>query len=56
MKKLLLLVLLFAAPALAQEKSTEHTMKFAAGQASPPATINDIAWFAGRWTGDGLGG
>jgi hypothetical protein len=28
----------------------------AAGQASPPATIHDMAWFAGRWTGDGLGG
>jgi hypothetical protein len=56
MKKLLLLTLLLVAPVLAQEKNTEHTLKLAAGQASPPATINDIAWFAGRWTGDGLGG
>ncbi len=28
----------------------------ASGQKSPPATIEDIAWLAGRWTGEGLGG
>ena len=56
MKKLLLLVLLLSAPVWAQEKNTEHTLKLTSGQASPPATINDMAWFAGRWTGDGLGG
>lgn len=26
------------------------------GQKPPPATIDDIAWLAGRWTGEGLGG
>lgn len=26
------------------------------GQVPPPATIDDIAWLAGRWTGEGLGG
>ncbi|NOT59060.1 MAG: hypothetical protein HOP19_02420, partial [Acidobacteria bacterium] len=56
MKKLLLLALLLTVPVLAQEKNTEHTLKLTAGQASPPATINDMAWFSGRWVGDGLGG
>jgi hypothetical protein len=56
MKQLGLLLLLLAAPVWAQEKNTEHTLKLAAGQASPSATINDMAWFAGRWTGDGMGG
>lgn len=41
---------------IAQEKQTEHTMKLSAGQKSPAATINDMAWFAGRWVGDGMGG
>ena len=56
MKKLLLLLVLLSVPAWAQEKHTEHTLKLAAGQSSPPATIQDMAWFTGRWTGDGLGG
>lgn len=47
---------LFALPVCAQEKLTEHTLKLAAGQKSPPATIKEMAWFAGHWTGDGLGG
>jgi hypothetical protein len=46
----------FALPAYAQVKHTEHTMKLAPGQQAPPATINDIAWFAGFWTGEGMGG
>ncbi len=56
MKKLLLLVLLLCAPMWAQEKNTEHTMKLAAGQAAQPATVNDMAWMAGRWVGEGMGG
>jgi hypothetical protein len=40
----------------AQERLTERTFKLSAGQQSPPATIADIAWLAGHWTGDGLGG
>jgi hypothetical protein len=56
MKKLWFLMILLSAPVWAQEKHTEHTLKLAAGQTSPPATIQDMAWFAGRWTGDGMGG
>lgn len=48
--------LILVSAGVAQEKHTEHTMKLAAGQKSPAATIEDMAWFAGRWVGDGLGG
>jgi hypothetical protein len=53
---LLLAVLLAAAPAAGQDKNTEHTYKLAAGAKSPPATIADMAWLAGHWTGPALGG
>jgi Domain of unknown function (DUF6265) len=56
MKKLWFLLIILSAPVWAQEKNTEHTLKLAAGQAPPPATIHDMAWFAGRWTGEGMGG
>jgi hypothetical protein len=49
---------LAAAPrgARTQEPLTEHTRKLAAGQTPPPATIQDMAWLAGHWTGEALGG
>jgi hypothetical protein len=40
----------------AQVQHTEHTMKLAEGQKPPAATIQDMAWFAGRWVGEGMGG
>lgn len=51
-----LIVCLFSLPALAQEKETEHTLKLSAGQKSPPATLADLSWMVGSWTGKGLGG
>ena len=45
-----------ALPATAQEKVTEHTFKLSLGAKSPPATIADMAWFAGHWAGEALGG
>lgn len=45
------LLLLAAAPAAAGE-----VRSLAAGEVSPPATIEDIAWLAGHWAGEGLGG
>jgi hypothetical protein len=56
MKKLFLLILVLAAPVWAQEKNTEHTMKLTAGQTPVSATVNDLAWLAGRWMGEGMGG
>ncbi|WP_374469274.1 DUF6265 family protein [Phenylobacterium sp.] len=44
--------LLLAAPALAQP----DVRTLADGQASPPAGIQAVAWLAGRWVGEGLGG
>lgn len=43
------------APATAQ-KWTEHTYQLAPGAQSPKATLADVAWLAGRWTGPALGG
>ncbi len=53
---LAILVLLVAATASAQEKVTEHTIRLAEGTNPPKATVSDMAWLAGHWTGDGLGG
>lgn len=40
----------------AQVKNTENTVKLADGQTSAKATIADISWLAGAWSGTGLGG
>jgi hypothetical protein len=50
------LAIVLATAAAAQEKVTEHTIKLAAGSRPPAATIADMAWLAGHWTGEGLGG
>jgi len=47
-----LMLLLVASTALAQE----HTRRRDKDAAVPQATIEEMAWLAGRWTGDGLGG
>jgi hypothetical protein len=52
----MLILGLCSAPARAQERLTEHTLKLSAGKQSPAATIADMAWLAGHWVGDGLGG
>lgn len=38
------------------ESLTEHTLKLAAGEKSPPATIEDMRWLAGHWVGEAFGG
>ena len=50
------LTTLLSLTVLAQEKQTEHTLKLSAGQQSPPATIADMSWMVGSWTGNALGG
>ena len=47
--------LAMAAPVLAEDTGVE-VRALADGEVSPPATIDDIAWLAGRWVGEGLGG
>jgi hypothetical protein len=41
---------------LSGEAQGAETRQLAEGASSPPATLADFAWMAGRWTGDGLGG
>ena len=35
---------------------TANTLRLSPDQKSPAATIADMEWYAGRWTGSGLGG
>jgi hypothetical protein len=57
---LILCVLGCALPAPAQESRfqnrTPNTLMTAAEQPSPSATLGEMTWFAGQWTGTGLGG
>ncbi len=54
----LLLALATLVPALApaQRRVTENTLRAEEGAAPPPATLDDLAWLAGFWRGEGLGG
>jgi Domain of unknown function (DUF6265) len=52
----LLFVLLAATPLFAQEKLTENTLAAPAGAPRPKATLADMKWLAGHWTGTALGG
>lgn len=40
----------------AAEQFTANTLRLEAGEASPPATIDQMAWLAGTWSGSGFGG
>lgn len=48
--------LLAVGTAPGQQRITENTVRLAEGAASPPATLGGMAWLAGSWTGDALGG
>jgi hypothetical protein len=52
----LVLIAAFSLKVAAQVKNTENTVKLADGQSSAKATITDISWLAGAWSGTGLGG
>ena len=50
------LMLCFAASSVyAQSKRTEHTYKLDEDGAQPAATLDDVSWLAGSWTGDAFG-
>ena len=38
------------------QTQTTNTIRLAAGAPRPEAQISDLAWLAGRWEGEGLGG
>ncbi len=44
-----------ASPPEAQSPLTGKTRSLTAGAASPPASLADVGWLAGRWVGEGLG-
>lgn len=50
------LLFVLCEPAFTQTKSTENTLKLSEGEAGGKSTIEDMAWLAGAWTGEGLGG
>jgi hypothetical protein len=61
MQRTLMILLLAAATAItahAQQPQgrTPNTLKLPEGAARPKASLTDLAWLAGRWTGEGLGG
>ena len=43
-------------PVSAQLPLTEHTLRSDGAAPSPAASLDDVAWLTGRWTGEGLGG
>lgn len=59
MKVVFLLFVLFATfefTAFAQTGNTGNTLKLDEGKAGESASIADISWLAGSWSGTGLGG
>jgi hypothetical protein len=53
---LLMALLPAAGPAQAPATHTPNTVKLAAGAPRPAARVSDLAWLAGSWEGEGLGG
>ena len=43
----------YAAP---QQGTTPNTLRLPEGAPRPAARVADLAWLAGRWTGEGMGG
>ena len=53
---LIVLCLIMIRNSEAQTARTEHVLGLDEGAQSPPAALEDMAWFAGAWTGEGFGG
>lgn len=51
-----LFALMLAACVLAAPAAAQNTRQLDPGAASPPATLDIVAWLEGRWVGEGLGG
>ena len=46
---------LIACNARAEAPSTEHTFRLEDGEQRPRATLEDVEWLAGSWTGSAFG-
>jgi hypothetical protein len=44
-----------AAPSFAQSQRTEHTFKLDDPENRPAATLDDVAWMVGNWSGEAFG-
>src|SRR5687767_15714011 len=51
-----IILFLLTCSSFAQTEPERQTRRRAPDAPIPRATIADMAWLAGRWTGDGLGG
>jgi len=51
-----LVVLLLSSAVAAQSVRTEHTFKLDDPDSRVPATLDDVAWMAGSWSGEAFGG
>lgn len=51
-----LVALLVGSAALAQSVKTEHTFKLDDPDTRVPATLDDVAWMVGSWSGEAFGG
>jgi hypothetical protein len=56
MHALLILLLASGAGQASVVPNTPNTIRLADGAARPAATVADLAWLTGAWTGEGLGG
>jgi hypothetical protein len=43
-------------PALPEQSTPPNTLRLAEGMPRPTARVADLAWLAGQWQGEGLGG
>ena len=49
------LLLFFADATLAQSQRTEHTYQLDDPASRPAATLEDVSWLVGNWSGEGFG-
>lgn len=52
----MVIALLSGAPSIAQTKRTDNVLVLDDPKNMPKASIQDVAWFAGHWQGEALGG
>ncbi len=56
LKIVAIVAMLVAAPVMAQSSNTEHTFKLDNPGSTPRATLRDMSWLVGAWSGPAMGG